>query len=173
MEYIYVLKCQKDKYFIGKTYNVQIDYNEHLDGTFCDFTKEYKPCDIETIFEVIPEISLELVISKYINKYDKKNICFIETDLKQVKKLLKENNSSCVCLSSEHFLDKCSKNLKDDFWSKMFNKMVKKMVKNCNDSNICCRCGRFGHFMDQCYAKKHADGFDLSDDYEEDDIDFK
>ena len=41
MEYIYVLKCQKDKYYIGKTYNVQIEYNEHLDGTFCDITKEY------------------------------------------------------------------------------------------------------------------------------------
>ena len=52
MEYIYVLKCQKDKYYIGKTYNVQIEYNEHLDGTFCDITKEYKPCDIHSIFEV-------------------------------------------------------------------------------------------------------------------------
>ena len=26
MEFIYVLKCQLDKYFIWKTYNVQIEY---------------------------------------------------------------------------------------------------------------------------------------------------
>ena len=69
MEYIYILKCQKEKFFIGKTYNVQIEYNEHLDGSFCDFTKEFNPCDIVGIFELDTNISLELVSAKYVNKY--------------------------------------------------------------------------------------------------------
>ena len=55
----------------------------------------------------------------------------------------------------------------------MFNKMISNFTKNCKDSQICCRCGRFGHFMDQCYAKKHSDGYNLSDEIDEDDLDFK
>jgi hypothetical protein len=174
MEYIYILKCQKEKYFIGKTYNVQIEYNEHLDGTFCDFTKEFKPCDIEGIFELDTEINLELIVAKYVNKYDKKNVFFQETDIKEIKKLIKKINNKCICDSESHWLDSCNKlNLKDEFWSKIFNKMVNNFTKNCKDSEICCRCGRFGHFMDQCYAKKHSDGYDLSDEIDEDDLDFK
>jgi len=170
MEYIYILKCQKDKYYIGKTYNVQIEYNEHLDGSFCDFTKEFKPCDIEGIFEIDTNIALELVIAKYVKKYDKKNIAFLETDAKAIKKLLKQINDNCICESKEHWLDSCKLNLKDEFWSKMFNKIVNNFTKNCKDSQICCRCGRFGHFMDQCYAKKHTDGYNISD--EDDDLEF-
>ena len=173
MEYIYVLKCQKDKYYIGKTYNVQIEYNQHLDGSYCDFTKEFKPCDIETIFELTEQINLEIVIAKYINKYNKKNIFFQEIDVKNIKKLLKIINIDCICGSKDHWLDSCKLNLKEEFWSKMFNKMISNFTKNCKDSQICCRCGRFGHFMDQCYAKTHSDGYNLSDEIDEDDLDFK
>jgi predicted GIY-YIG superfamily endonuclease len=173
MEYIYILKCQKEKYYIGKTYNVQIEYNEHLDGSFCNFTKEFKPCDIDGIFEVDKNISnLELVIAKYVNKYDKKSISFKETDIKLIKKILKTINNKCICDSESHWLDSCKLNLKDEFWSKMFNKMLNNFTKNCRESNICCRCGRFGHFLDQCYAKKHNDGYNLSDEIDENEIDF-
>jgi len=173
MEYIYILKCQKEKYYIGKTYNVQIEYNEHLDGSFCNFTKEFKPCDIDGIFEVDKNIAnLELVIAKYVNKYDKKSISFEETDVKLIKKILKTIHNKCICDSESHWLDSCKLNLKDEFWSKMFNKMLNNFTKNCRESNICCRCGRFGHFLDQCYAKKHNDGYDLSDEVDENEIDF-
>ena len=69
MEYIYVLECQKNKYFIGKTYNIQIEYNEHLDGTFCDLTKEYKPIGILCIFEQTKKINTNLII-KNISRFN-------------------------------------------------------------------------------------------------------
>ena len=44
MEYIYVLKCktnlQNHVFFVGHTYNVQIEYNEHLDKKF-EFTNSH------------------------------------------------------------------------------------------------------------------------------------
>lgn len=168
MEYIYVLKCQKEKFFVGKTYNVQIEYNEHLEGCF-EYTKNLtqNEIDIDSIFETS---NLELVIAKYINKYGKENVSFLESDkkqIKEIKKLIKETDGNCICKEDTHFLDKCKLNLKDEFWDKMFNKainnIVKNFKKNCNESDICCRCGRFGHFMDQCFAKKHADGYNISD----------
>ena len=179
MEYIYVLKCktnlQSDKFFVGKTYNVQIEYNEHLDKKF-DFTKDFKHTDID-IDSVFENVNLELVISKYINKYGKSNVHFIsleEKQIKKIKKLIKEPNDKCICKKTDHFLDKCHLNLTKEFWDKMMNRVINTIVsdfkKNCNESDICCRCGRFGHFMDQCYAKKHADGYTISD--EEQDNEF-
>jgi predicted GIY-YIG superfamily endonuclease len=163
MEYIYALKCQKNKYYIGKTYNVQIEYNEHLDGTFCDVTKEYKPCDIDSIFELTDDITLNLVISKYVIKFGKENIFFEDTDVKKVKKLIKQNNIHCVC-EENHWLEECKLNLKDDFWKKIFNNVFNKMTKTLQAKDICVRCGRYGHDMDECYARKHVDGYELSDD---------
>lgn len=164
MEYIYVLKCQKDKYYIGKTYNVQIEYNEHLDGTFCDITKEYKPCDIHSIFEVSDEIYLNIIISKYILKYGKENIYFESTNIKEIKKLMKIDNNLCVCNKNDHWLIECELNLKETFWKRIFSKVFMNMNDNFKQSNLCGRCGRYGHFLEDCYAKKHLDGYNLNDD---------
>jgi predicted GIY-YIG superfamily endonuclease len=168
MEFIYVLKCQKDKFFIGKTYNVQIEYNEHLDGTFCDLTKEFKPYDIECIFELNDKITLENVISSYVKKYEKTNIFFIDANKKEIKNLLKNENNYCVCKSKEHWLTECPQNTKKEFWAKIFNNVFNKLSKKLKKIGFCPRCGREGHDMNDCYAKTHIDGFDLSDDEDSD-----
>jgi len=161
MEYIYVLKCQKDKFFIWKTYNVQIEYNEHLDGTFCDMTKEFKPYDIDCIFEVNENIILEMIIARYINKYSASSIYFInEVNKKEIKKYKKNNN--CIC-GNDHFLTECNLNTKDQFWTKILNKVVNKLNIDFQKYSICCRCGRYGHDIDECYSKTHIEGFSLSD----------
>jgi hypothetical protein len=128
-----------------------------------------------TLDSIFKNSDLELIISKYIIKYDKSNVHFIELEndsVKKIKKLIKEKDNCCICNQRDHFLDKCSLNLKSEFWDKMmnraFNNIFSNFKKNCSDSDICCRCGRFGHFMDQCYAKKHADGTNISDEEVED-----
>ena len=163
MEFIYVLKCQKDKYFIWKTYNVQIEYNEHLDGTFCEITKEYKPYDIDCIFELTDTITLNSVIAKYCNKYSSKNIYFLDTDTKKIKKLRKEDNTKCVC-GQDHWLSSCPLNTKDKFWTRVLNKVMNKLTVKFNESGICCRCGRYGHNDAECYAQNHIEGHDLDSD---------
>ena len=171
MEYIYVLKCQKDKYFIGKTYNVQIEYNEHLDGTFCDLTKEFKPYEIECIFELVENNDLDIVISKYILKYSKDNIFFIEGNKKEIKKLIKKNNNNCICNSKEHWLINCNLNNKQEFWAKMFMKVFNKINDKFKKVGFCHRCGREGHESNECFAKKHIDGYTISEDDENDFLD--
>lgn len=152
MEYIYALKCQKDKFYIGQTYNVQIEYNEHLDGTFCDLTKEFKPCDIDSIFEVSERITLNLIIAIYINKYGKKNVYFQETNKKEISKLRKNKDFGLV---------ECELNLKDKFWTNILNKVVTNLTNNFKKSRICYRCGRYGHDVDECYATTHIEGQQL------------
>ena len=163
MEYIYVLKCQKEKFFVGKTYNVQIEYNEHLDGTFCEITKEYKPYDIDCIFELSDKITLYSVIAKYCNKYGTKNIYFLDIDTKKIKKLQKDDNKKCVC-DQEHWLTSCPLNTKDKFWTMILNNVVNKLSQKFHQSGICCRCGRYGHNDVECYAKIHIEGYNLDSD---------
>jgi len=166
MEYIYVLECQKNKYFIGKTYNIQIEYNEHLDGTFCDLTKEYKPIGILCIFEETKKINTNIIIGKYILKYGKENIFFIQENYinkNLIKKIIKSNDSTCICKESNHWLNDCKLNTEKDYWKKLLGKVFTSISKDLKDNGICERCGRFGHDMDNCYAKKHIDGSNIND----------
>ena len=163
MEFIYVLKCQLDKYFIWKTYNVQIEYNEHLDGTFCEITKEYKPYDIDCIFELSDRITLYSVIAKYCNKYGTKKIYFLDIDTKKIKKLQKNDNKKCIC-GQDHWLTSCPLNTKDKYWTIILNNVINKLSLKFHQSGICCRCGRFGHDDVVCYAKIHIEGYHLDSD---------
>ena len=52
MIYIYILKLEQDKYYIGKTTDPERRLGEHLSGAGAAWTKLYKP--IERI-ELIPD----------------------------------------------------------------------------------------------------------------------
>lgn len=167
MEYIYILECQKNKYFIGKTYNIQIEYNEHLDGTFCDLTREYKPIGIKCIFEQNENININIVIAKYILKYGKETIFFIQEDYidkNLIKKIIKSKNQDCICKSKDHWLKDCELNTEKDYWKKLLGKVFNTISKDLKENGLCERCGRFGHNMDNCYAKKHIDGSNINND---------
>ena len=168
MEYIYILECQKNKYFIGKTYNIQIEYNEHLDGSFCEITREYKPLSIHCILD---NNDINIIIAKYIIKYGKENIYFINEDYidkKIIKKIIKLKNNDCICGKSEHWITDCILNTKDEYWQKIINRVFNNISNDLKNNGICERCGRYGHNYDDCFAKKHIDGKNINDDKEYD-----
>jgi len=171
MEYIYILECQQNKFFIGKTYNIQIEYNEHLDGTFCDITKTFKPLSIHCIFDINSDININIIIGKYILKYGKENIYFLEESYinkKEIKTIIKLKNNNCICEKSDHWISTCSLNKKDDYWQKIINRVFNNITTDLKNNGICERCGRYGHKIDDCFAKKHIDGNNISDENEYD-----
>lgn len=44
--YIYVLKCQGDKYYVGQTVNIARRLREHQEGKGCWFTIKYPPIGV-------------------------------------------------------------------------------------------------------------------------------
>jgi hypothetical protein len=76
MEYIYILKCQNDKYYIGISKNIEEDYNIHLNGKYCNYTKKNKPFNIDSVFIINNNIIIEDIISKYITMYGSKNLSY-------------------------------------------------------------------------------------------------
>ena len=171
MEYIYVLECQQNKYFIGKTYNIQIEYNDHLDGTFCEITSIYKPINIHCILDLDNNFNINIIIAKYILKYGKQNVYFIEDYInkKDIKKHIKLKNNNCICGKEDHWINNCTLNTKDAYWEKIINKVFNRISSDLKTNGICERCGRYGHDMKDCFAKKHVDGNNISD---EKDYDF-
>ena len=47
--YIYVLKLEQGKYYIGKTNNIKRRYMEHLQGSGASWTAKYKPMRLEKL----------------------------------------------------------------------------------------------------------------------------
>ena len=46
MVYIYILKLEEEKYYIGKTNNPIFRLNEHFNSNASSWTKKYKPIEI-------------------------------------------------------------------------------------------------------------------------------
>jgi predicted GIY-YIG superfamily endonuclease len=46
MIYIYVIKLEKGKYYIGKTSNPQFRLQSHFDSNGSSWTKKYKPLKV-------------------------------------------------------------------------------------------------------------------------------
>jgi hypothetical protein len=85
--------------------------------------------------------------------------CFMCCD-----KIIKSNDSTCICKDTNHWLNDCKLNTEKDYWKKLLDKVFTSISKDLKDNGICERCGRFGHDMNNCYANKHIDGSNINDD---------
>jgi hypothetical protein len=71
---IYILKLQDEKYYIGKSNNVQKRFEKHLNGTESVWTVIHKPISIE---KIIPNSSIydeDKYVKEYIYKYGIENV---------------------------------------------------------------------------------------------------
>jgi len=132
--YIYVIKCQEDKYYVGKTNNIRERLKEHKYNQGSEWTKKYRPINIEEIYYTqngYAEDDLTITVMK---KYGIKNVrggCFCKLILSQeeifsIKLLLNRK---------ERELTECIMKRLD--WSAC---------------DLCLRCGRNSHMINECYA---------------------
>jgi predicted GIY-YIG superfamily endonuclease len=49
--YVYVLKLEDDRYYVGRTSNFMQRMNEHFRSGGSEYTKKYKPIKIVEVFE--------------------------------------------------------------------------------------------------------------------------
>jgi hypothetical protein len=145
-EWIYILKLCKNKYYVGRTKNVEKRFEEHKDGTGSVWTKKYKPELVEDSF-VGDRFDEDKHVKICMEKYGIENVrggsySCIKLSVSQIKLLANEikgaENLCFKCGSVNHFAESCGKKPK-----------VKRK---------CGRCGRIGHNRRKCYAKTHFDG---------------
>ena len=179
MEYIYILKLQKGKWYVGKTSDIMKRYQQHIDGRGSAWTSKYPPV---SLVESKPVGSLhdENNLTKdYMKKYGVENVrggsyTQITLDDSVISVLNNEflgNTDKCFkCGLAGHFANTCQKRQEEvwgcDYCDRTFTtrfgcSVHEKSCKKTSTTGVCYRCGRDGHYSPDCYASTHKKGYSL------------
>ncbi len=103
MVVIYILKLQKNKYYIGKTNNINIRLEDHFNSCGSEWTKKYKPLRIIEKIQNCDDYDEDKYTLKYMDKYGVENVrggsfCRIQLshdNLNTIKQMLHGTNNKC------------------------------------------------------------------------------
>jgi len=116
MVYIYILKLENHKYYIGKTNNPTIRLESHFSSNGSAWTKKYKPLEIIEIIPDCDNYDEDKYTLKMMNKYGILNVrggsfCQInlsDNNIKTIKQMLIFSNDRCyICGNKGHFGKDC------------------------------------------------------------------
>lgn len=115
---IYVLKLEKDKFYIGKTSDLKDRLKSHFNGNGSAWTKKYKPVSVLREIRATDYITELSVTLFYMKKYGIENtrgslycsISLSEIEVKEIEKYMRSDNDLCFkCGSDLHFSKDCDK----------------------------------------------------------------
>ena len=217
MVFIYALKLENNKYYIGKTNNPSFRIEDHFNSNGSLWTKKYTPIQLVELIPDCDDYDEDKYTIKYMDKYGIENVrggSFVsikldDSTIEHLTRMSDGTNDRCFkCGEVGHFANVCKNKIKYeyievwgcDYCKKEFDSEQKcnKHEKNCdknreqckcptsfftphrknkclfnkiiNDSsddecnedvignNCCFRCGREGHYANNCYAKTNING---------------
>jgi len=213
---IYILKLENNKYYVGKTDDLEKRKEAHMNGTASSWTKKYKPISVEKIIPNASPFDEDKYTIEYMDKYGIDNVrggVYVTEALDglqryTIKKQLWGANDCCTqCGRKGHFIKDCKykedingedicQYWKCDFCDNLFKDInqcerheeickcniakpqiiyaqkstyINGNIKSSKGNNICNRCGRTGHFINNCYARTDVDGDEIDSEDEESD----
>ena len=119
MVFIYVLKQQNNKYYVGKTSSPKFRLDTHFKTGGCAWTKKYKPTQIIGLFPDCDVFDEDKYTIKYMKKYGIENVrggsfCQVSLDRETkrcVERMICSANDGChFCGEQGHFIRNCPKN---------------------------------------------------------------
>lgn len=161
---IYILKLENNKYYVGKTDNLERRKQEHLNGTASSWTKKYKPIGIDQIIKNASSYDEDKYTLEYMGKYGPDNVrggqyVTEALDLRQrsnIKKSIWAANDCCTqCGRKGHFVKNC-KATKDVNGEDIYDD--DQIDKNKSELKIktCFECLQEGHYAPECPNKQET-----------------
>ena len=114
--YVYILKLQQDKYYIGRSVDHQKRIQDHINQEGCEFTKIYPVINIIDIIETNDAFDEDKYVFRYMDMYGIENVrggSFSKINLDPheiglIKKIIKNSKNQCYyCGNPNHFLKEC------------------------------------------------------------------
>jgi predicted GIY-YIG superfamily endonuclease len=148
---IYVLKLENNKYYIGKTTDINKRLQQHFSEEFkaSVWTSKYKPVDLIRTIDNVDEFDEDKWVKIYMKKHGVDNVRggsysnleihftirhFIENELNHAEE------KCFICLKYGHLSMDCVKN-------------KNKNKRNYKKTVICNNCGLKGHSTNKCFYK--------------------
>lgn len=157
MVYIYVLQCEKGKYYVGKSENPLVRINEHFtsDKKASAWTKLFKPQKVVEIVENADIFDEDKYVKMYMAKYGIDNCrggSYVSPNLEPnivelIKREFTSNFNLCFkCKQKGHFIGNCP-------MTKCYNcKKFGHYSNNCPNDEKCKKCNEVGHKEEDCFA---------------------
>lgn len=165
MIYIYILKLEQNKFYVGKTNNPDFRIENHINGEGSAWTKKYKPIQLIELLSNCDDYDEDKYTRMYMDKMGVDNvrggsyvqITLDDNTLNHLKKMSISTNNKCFnCGESGHFVKFCP--------NKTYNNNISNEPILINKFNKGCeRCGRQNHNKKHCYAKKDINGNYIQD----------
>ena len=144
MNVIYILELENNKYYVGKTKNLEKRLQQHNDGTASHWTNIHK---FIRLVQSYPQTSPYEEDAKTIDMMEQYGIDHVrggiytqiilgDNEMKHILKTIRGKNNLCYNCGEKHFIISCP---------------------NCK------RCGRNTHNISNCYASYHNDGYSIQD----------
>lgn len=155
--YIYVLRLDNNKYYIGKTNNKNFRLNQHFDIDGAAWTKKYKPIDVIELIPNCDHLDEDKYTLKYMKKYGISNVrggsfCRIKLsreNISTIQQMIKGSSDKCYyCNKVGHFINDCDKKNND---SKNNNESDSDSGSDSDDDFVLCNIIR-GNFLSNCYT---------------------
>jgi predicted GIY-YIG superfamily endonuclease len=157
MEYLYVLKLQQEKWYVGKSANVERRFQQHKEGKGARWTQLHQPIELLYKRKLLNENDEDETTEFYMKKFGVENVrggkyCQVEMPSNMISSVSKK-----VEVEEEYACDYCDRTFTTRFGCSVHE-------KSCQKTAVpeCFRCGRAGHFKADCYARSHVNGYSLN-----------